>query len=586
MKQQLFSLRSLLLSTVSVALSMVMLCCTSAEEEAWDEVMPSTPTSTPFEWTRAADRETYLSFLRNYGVGYSYNAVRGNYCSWDDIRCQVINRAMLDAFSERTGQQLWFTNTVESAQLQSTFKYTQRDYVAAVSLNTHVAIDLGLYSHEKRTRQDVLEDGLNEKFYFLHEQRITMGEQVMIADEVVSLLEDGEEKLLTESFRNAVRHLAAMNCNTYSIDSFINVYGTHVITSATLGGRLRIELENNTLRYNDKASEKEWTTEQILWAYEHKEECRQSDDYKWIEQSKINISAYGGDLSTINTLLGKADFEGKRIFSMEPVINWGNSLVFNVDSESRSNVEMIEMRLQPIWEFIEPLDAKVARFVEAAVMQDVSLQQQLLGNRNFFNTSFPTHFSELSCRYVTSQGVETFTATDAADSLHALCVNIVSGGRYVASVCHEQIDGDWYWVGYPIYEGRLKQTNGLAVKDGKAWEVFWNNGLCRMTPLDPLNYSQTDTFYINDGQLSLRAAPQLTYAESLPLLYAELDKGVLTDGTIDGHPYRVVKHKDRFLLCGSPDASCAFAGWTWDSDLGRWKRNTDYVYLYNPTELY
>ena len=87
MKQQLFTLRSLLLSTVTVALSMVMLCCTSAEEEAWVEAMPSTPTPTPFEWTRAADRETYLSFLRNYGVGYSYNAVRGNYCSWDDIRC-------------------------------------------------------------------------------------------------------------------------------------------------------------------------------------------------------------------------------------------------------------------------------------------------------------------------------------------------------------------------------------------------------------------------------------------------------------------------------------------------------------------
>jgi hypothetical protein len=31
----------------------------------------------PFQWTRAEDIETRKAFLRNFGVGYSYNAVRG-----------------------------------------------------------------------------------------------------------------------------------------------------------------------------------------------------------------------------------------------------------------------------------------------------------------------------------------------------------------------------------------------------------------------------------------------------------------------------------------------------------------------------
>ena len=56
----------------------------------------------PFQWTRAEDVETRKAFLRNFGVGYSYNAVRGAYCNWKDIRCQVIDRAVLDDYARCT----------------------------------------------------------------------------------------------------------------------------------------------------------------------------------------------------------------------------------------------------------------------------------------------------------------------------------------------------------------------------------------------------------------------------------------------------------------------------------------------------
>ena len=63
-----------------------------------------------FQWTRAEDVETRSQFMRNFGVGYSYDAVRGSYCDWQDIRCQVLNRSFLEQTEDYTGDNLISTD--------------------------------------------------------------------------------------------------------------------------------------------------------------------------------------------------------------------------------------------------------------------------------------------------------------------------------------------------------------------------------------------------------------------------------------------------------------------------------------------
>lgn len=538
-----------------------------------------------FEWSRTPERSTRYSFLRNFGVGYSYNAVKGSYCDWNDLRCQIVNRAELDRVEANTGMKLWTVSKMEILQSHSQFRYNLRDYVAAVRLDTDIEVDLGLYGYEKRKRQYILEDGLREQFYYMIEECMQLGHQSLAVADILTLVEKGDEALLTRSFRDAVAHLAEMNCHAFSVDSFLNVYGTHVITSASVGGELRIDLRNDMFRYSDQVQEKEWTTEQILWAYEHREEARQRNDYHWIENSSLNISARGGEQSHLTGLLGPADFEGKREFSIQPLEAWRESLYFDPDDEANSNVEMTSMSVTPIWRFVAALDEEVAQYVKAAVQQDVSYQQKLLGNRNFFNTSFPVRYAEAACRYRSADGWQTLSEPIGEEDRQGRCVNILSGGRFVATVCHECIDGEWYWVAYPIYDGRVKQTNGLAVRDGQAWKLFRNGETCRLTPLYPSQVTQTDRFYITDGAIGLDPYEGMDYAPSQPMLYAELDHGVRPDGTVAGRPFAVRKSGADFSLDPQTPADCAIAGWTYDPATATWLRSDTYTYIYNPTEM-
>ena len=562
---------------------LVLLCCAACiHDGANDLPVPAGERQEGFLWTRAEDRSDRQSFLRNLGVGFSYDAVKGGYCNWNDIRCQIINRSRLDWQQGILGVTLWGSTQVSSVNSSSLFTYNQHDYVAAIRLDTETEIDLGLYSSEKRTRQDVLEDGMSEQFYFSLDETIQLGQQTIQDADIIALVGRGYEDFYTLSFRHAVEHLEDMDCNAFSVDSFIDVYGTHVITSASLGGRLRIDLTNDMLRYNDKASDSLWTSEQILWAYEHKEETRQSETYAWIESSSMVITAYGGDQSMLTGILGRADFEGKRTFSMKPINNWRESLRYYPDREDESNVEMTSMSVRPIWDFIEPLSTVVAQHVRAAVLQEVSIQQAMLGNRYFFSAAFPTSYAQSSCSYATDSGYRTFMARDTKDA--PLCVNVVQDGRYVASVCHEQIGDHWYWVAYPIFNGRLKQTSGLAVRDdGKAFGVRYVNGERSLALLQAEKAPQTHTFYINQGELSLVRSEDITYSPCQVMLYAELDRGVRPDGSVSGTPYQVTKQDDRFLLPFCRDSQCAVAGWEWNQE--GWQRGDDYHYIYNPSEM-
>ena len=560
----------------------------ACSDDLTEEVQPvAEPQTTTFEWVKAADVSTRTAFLRNFGVGFSYDAVHGSFCNWKDIRCQIINRKQLDWVEQLTGTQYWFTSTLEYASQKSEFRFNQRDYVAAIQINTATAIDLGLYNHEKRTRQDVLEDGVREQFYYLTEEQYQMGEQRLQVAQILSRVRYGDFDLFTRSFQNAIQHLAEVGCNAYAVDSFLNVYGTHVVTDARLGGKLRIELSNTLWRYNDKVSETAWTKEQLFWAYSHKEEARQNEEYKWMEDSRINLSATGGDQSMLTPLLGPANFEGKRQFSIEPVLQWARSITYDPNDETNSNAEMIGMSVRPIWDFIAAIDEEVAEAVHTAVMQEVDYQQRLIGEKNFFNARFPVQHPTTSCRYRgSSEQYESAQFVSAEDTLLSVGVNVVQDGKVIANVCHECIDDLWYWVAYPVYEGCVRQTNGLAVRDGSAWNVRYIDGRATLTRLPAEEVPQTETFYINEGALSLTPVEGFVYRDCHVMAQVEPDGGVQTSGSVRCQPCPVVKRGDQFMI--SPlyaTTTRTFAGYTWSDKWHTWLRNANYTYIYNPSEI-
>lgn len=602
--QSIFS-SSLLLLVWGLLGCLVASCSDNLPEAEGDS---SQENAQPFDWTRGTELSTHYSFLRNYGVGYSYDAVDGEYCNWNDIRCQVINRAALENLRNQGGPTLYGNVTVREATESSKYTYNKRDYVAGFRLNSDYAVDLGLYNKTKRTRQDILEDGVQENFYYSVERTISMGQQWIVDSDILSYISTGRyTHLLTSSFRNAVAHMQKavydeQHDATYlnaMVDSFINVYGTHVVISSTLGGKVQVDLAREMWRYNDQVKEEEYTTEEILSAYSTREENRQEAIYKFIESSSINVTAYGGDQSVLTGFLGMTKYDGTRSFSADCLEDWQNSLNLDFLNEKFSNVEMVDMSVRPIWDFIEAIDedGEVAALVKSVITQDVSHWQDLLGQSNFFSTSFPTTYDDPKVNIRCENGqYKTIAWSDLENDSTIMpegahpCVNIVSGGRYVAVVCQEEVDGELYWMAFPIYEGKANLIEGMAVKDGQAFRVSWSytDKKYKVSALSSYSAPQTSTFYVNEGSISFQPDEAMTYAESHPILYLESTGGVQPNGSFKlGNQFVPVKKGLNFTLplAQKEKNPETLIGWQWDATTSQAERLSSYTYIYNPQEM-
>lgn len=573
----------LLLATTGVATS-----CSDDSLEVWadDAQAPESPVA--FQWTRAEDMETHALFLRNHGVGYSYDAVRGEYCNWQDIRCQVINREQVEQLQRETGQTLLTVTPMNTVRSTGRFEYSQRDYVANVSMNLKEEIDIGLYEGEKSKRQNFIEDGIEESFYYSLNEQILRANTTLGEANLRALYNDNCAAILTTSFRRAIDHLAQGSQQDYAaVDSFVNVWGTHVITEAWLGGSLRIDLMNYMWRWNDKARTEEFSTYEFLKAVQGKDEHRSgTDEFQWLEHGRLNITARGGDQSTLTSLLGEHKADGTRDFSLDGIAQWRTSINYDPADEQGSNVELVEMRVTPIWAFAELIDPFVALRIKAAILQDAAVQQSLLGEMNFFNVSLPVACPSATCSYreATDQWTP-FTRTDS--DAEPMMVNIVSGGRYVAVVCHEEIDGHRLWVCYPVYEGKIKLACGVGVADDlSAYRVRWLNGKCTLTALS--DKASDGRFYITGGGVGVKRVEGITYADCQVLPAIELDGGVRPDGTYQSRAFAVMKSGEDFTLWADrQEADIVGYDYAGLSDGSRhlYRRNKSYTYIYNNNEL-
>ena len=534
-----------------------------------------------FEWVKSADVSSRASFLRNFGVGYSYDAVRGSFCDWRDIRCQVVNRGELERLQEEHGELMMRVVSAPSSTVHSKFSYSKRDYIANVQLNLTVRVNLGLYNKEKRRRQYFIEDGVEESFFYTLDETITKVDAFISDGNVLFYYELGYESLLTDSFKNAVLHLEDCPEGIMApVDSFLNVYGTHVITEAWLGGRIRVDMQNHLWRYKDFAKEGAWTSDEFIDIATGK---GSKDEYTWVEDSRLNITAWGGDQTSLTGLLGEHNPDGNPNFSPDGISAWRTSLVYDADNEIRSNLEMVDMRLRPIWEFAEVISPYSASLIRIAATKDAALQQELLGNANFFDVAFPIRYESAGCSWrIETNSWNHYTATDGGEL--PLTVNIVSGGRYVAAVCHEQIDGKDLWVCYPIYEGRINQLCGLGVDAANAvYKVQWLDGNATVTLVE--DEVAADKFYITAGEVCVSPTEGVTYAESHPMAYVELNGGVQPAGTYSAELLPGFKYGQQFYVMGN--RSDSLVGYEEAEEFGPpfFRRKDNYVYIYNPNEI-
>ena len=100
--------------------------------------------------------------------------------------------------------------------------------------------------------------------------------------------------------------------------------------------------------------------------------------------------------------------------------------------------------------------------------------------------------------------------------------------------------------------------------------------------------TESTNFYINEGAVGVDPMESVTYPAYQALPYIELSGGVKPDGSYAGTAYSVSKSGEDFLIL-APAGLNDIVGFT---DTGNesggnhiYKRNDNYVYIYNQNEI-
>lgn len=548
-----------------------------------------------------ATQSSMTQFYRHYGIGYSYNAVSGNYCNLRDFRCQVLNRAVIEKIEKEQSIDLLRVNKINQTSSKRSSYSSVVEYIQNTNFKADAKANLIVYAGEASGTCSVFEDGVVDT-YILHDELTSNRAEYSIGYVDLLTFADKYPTLLTSSFRLALSKIDATN---KSIDDFINLYGTHVVVYSKVGASMAVDIQVETKKFTT-LTDKELLTEQALATLFHEVKSKSEEERyeQMLKDSKCQFTVKGGDVSYFDNLVGISNFDNTS-FTTSMKNDWLNSIKFDDSNISKSNVELVDMEVVPIWYFIP--DEQLADRVEARVTGNMSLVVETLGNDNFINTSFPAHPTSVVTR-IGSVYKKTFTNPDV--------VNVIAANRYVATVCKETVPEistkEDVYVAYPIYEGRVKLTNGLCIYNGKVYNVDWSFNHFHVSEVETTE-PVTDTIYMNYGSLSTVKYSTLEYQTGHPVLACEQPGSIDIDGSFNiNYMSYVQKFLGHFYL-QLPFFSTSVTnhvsydnlpGWTYttsnpseadeadyssyfksDTYKKRMVRDDDYIYIWNSTEI-
>ena len=562
-----------------VALAATVTACTDDADELLQQVQKQEEGVSPF--TRdAIDPTTVEDFRRTYGVGFSYDALYGTKCDMKDIHCQVLDYAAVQAALEKYGQRLLRASKNSHVYTCENYSFDKSEYTQNMYFQADAEGNLIMVNGSAEANVSIWESGEVNKFYCesrYDAQAMTMQLDYESVKELVVTQKHTE--LLSKNFQEAVDWLAKHQTDAV-VDSFIMRYGTHLVTSSKIGGSLivniRMELDS-VLNVIDVKALGEVTAMEMVKYNSSSEKFKK--ELTMLNSADCQVTIKGGDLSKIPNDMLHFTF-GKRPKLDTYVASWVATLNYDINSPEKSNMEIIDMEVEPIWDFIP--NAAVADRVKKRVVGTASTLIKEQGYQNGVTTEISLPQS-ISCKMGGQQ------ATFQQPAMY----NVIAAGRYVASVCRErvnQIDAlhDVYVV-YPIYDRQLNLSSGFCITGGKAYKV--RNASAGFY-VEEVGATKSDKVYMNLGVLDAVRYNNLTYQPSHNVIAYEWPYGLKKEGTVDtSKPYYLTyKNGLKFYLRNSNGSEQsgkleATPNWSYDSGKKRMVRNDDYRYYWNTKEV-
>ena len=541
--------------------------------------------------SRSSSSSMHRSFYRHHALGYSYDALGGEYCDLSSVRCQVLNRAVVDLVDSLELGHFIVVNYKHQMYAKSSVYTSVVDYLQHSNFYASGKAKILMYTGEALSSCSVFEDGTIDTYILHEERRIPCATYSMSIAAILSKIKKYPH-LLTSSFRTALAKLSTTDVDDWkSIDDFIATYGTHVVYATELGARIDVDIQVETKKFDQKFEEKAISEHAIATLFKTANSSdSEKRNYKILRDNRCKIDVLGGDLSELDAVMGMSLFSNENTTS-SMFDEWMKSIYFDDDDLENSNVELTEMHVTPIWKLIP--DSILAKRVEARVMSDAAIMQHLLGNRNLLNARFPYPMKSVTCRI----------GNDKRTFNNPAVVDVIVAGRHVATICTEYVPEitaeEKVQVVYPIYEGRVKLTDGYCIYQGTAYEVDWRHN--QFTVINLGKVESDGNLYLSCGALSATSYDNLTYQEGHPILGCERPGGIGVDGKLAGEMVKVEKYFGHFYLQGNTKKYTNLPGWDYStanpaeaenySDYfesgykNRMIRRDDYIYIYNTTEI-
>lgn len=588
-------------------LSALSLLAGCAEEPFMGEDAASSPgTDLATFWysrTRSANENSVM--MRHHALGFSYQAMTGKKCNVSDVMCQVFNIDYL------TNKRACYNYTGVEVSSESSVERGIADYIHGTKWVSELSVDLAVYQKDKVKSYMLAERANDTTLVMKNSVKMRRGGSVidvnvLYDEDSPGVLDDFYEydELFSDNFRYAVAKLQANREDVAVIDSFLNIFGTHVVTSVEFGGRCDISVKTSKRHVQTYIKEKEISRSAVNLFFKTKvnlDSLVKKTDIKNIFQSaEIELSISGGDVSKFDALIANPSYDNA-LASAENFKAWSTS-VAEAGSSWEDGMELIDMGVEPIYKFMP--DEDLARRVKVRMEASAKDMRDQYGDLNFTSAEIPFTPAEWTYLYTDFYALcdpdEIYDVTlyNGYGFLHTILDSSNMPSRIVAATYYEDIPdlGGYVHVTYPVYENRIQLTEGIAKANGCFYSVKW---LYDRTVVEKLEGSRNDTdkLYLYKGRLFTQSpidGEQWRTTKTMPDY--EWAGSLDTNGNLVGGIktyYQVTKENDDFYLImptywpKRPQSGMInnLPGWSYDSEKGRMVRDKNYRYKIIPKEL-
>ena len=481
------------------------------------------------KWTGEYDENADVIGKTNkvYAVGYGYDTTKGLYANYTCLKAQIFKTGeLIDAGEEGIGP--LDMNAVLSTVTGSSIS----DLSNKLTVKANASGGVGKFKAEANASFD-----MNYTDNSTHEYAINYLEATL----TTATFDLGIEDLATEDWMTATayKNINGLNPRYPSTkDGFaalIRTYGTHVVMSARLGGRIRqsldVDISKITTSYDLHAFAKA-SYEGVL----AKAGGSVNDDFhKSYENNKnsmkVQVQALGGDTKLAKALVAKDGFTEANYSAWFNSVDGDNmALMGFVDDES----------LIPLYELVDKSQYP-QRYQDLYDYMNGKEMAETFEDNSTYDTGTVTAFR------VPSFG-SSYNST--------LVKDIVLGGQLVGQVCEEYIPAinrnKRVTVVYPVIGTTVRYNMGFFIGDDthKPARVAWNGNETNIVEYPELDFGKVNMLYLRGATIT--AAPDTSLVvkqgsvedEYLNGLYYDIGTNGGTGGNIT-YPYPIVKIFDK-----------------------------------------